>query len=57
MEMVEWAIVGIVFAVTAALFWEDLAESIGDALEVIEEVLDTGNGRGRPEGPPGRPPR
>ena len=36
MEMVEWAIVGVVFAVAAAAFWGDLATAIDAALGKIE---------------------
>ena len=39
MEMVEWAIVGVVFAVAAAAFWGDLATAIDDALDDIEAEL------------------
>jgi Flp pilus assembly pilin Flp len=42
MEMVEWAIVGVVFAVAAAAFWGDLANSVDGALGAIEaEVTPT----------------
>jgi Flp pilus assembly pilin Flp len=40
MEMVEWAIVGVVFAVAAAAFWGDLATAIDNALGDIETVVD-----------------
>ncbi len=36
MEMVEWAIVGVVFAVAAAAFWGRLAGSVDSALGSIE---------------------
>ena len=36
MEMVEWAIVGVVFAVAAAAFWSDLATAVDGALGSIE---------------------
>jgi Flp pilus assembly pilin Flp len=36
MEMVEWAIVGVVFAVAAAFFWKDLGDAVGLALDDIE---------------------
>jgi len=39
MEMVEWAIVGVVFAVAAAAFWGDLATAIDGALGLIEAEL------------------
>ncbi len=40
MEMVEWAIVGVVFAVAAAAFWSDLAGAINLALDDIEDCVD-----------------
>ena len=40
MEMVEWAIVGVVFAVAAAAFWGDLATNIDTALGDIEAELN-----------------
>lgn len=40
MEMVEWAIVGVVFAVAAAAFWGDLATNIDAALGDIEAELN-----------------
>ena len=42
MEMVEWAIVGVVFAVAAAAFWGDLAGAINLALGDIESCVDGG---------------
>jgi Flp pilus assembly pilin Flp len=39
MEMVEWAIVGVVFAVAAAAFWGDLATNIDNALGAIEAEI------------------
>jgi Flp pilus assembly pilin Flp len=39
MEMVEWAIVGVVFAVAAAAFWGDLATAIDGALGQIEDKI------------------
>jgi Flp pilus assembly pilin Flp len=42
MEMVEWAIVGVVFAVAAAAFWGDLAGAINLALDDIESCVDGG---------------
>jgi Flp pilus assembly pilin Flp len=44
MEMVEWAIVGIVFAVAAATFWGDLGQRIDNALGAIENTVDPGGG-------------
>jgi Flp pilus assembly pilin Flp len=40
MEMVEWAIVGVVFAVAAAAFWGDLATNIDAALGEIETKIN-----------------
>ena len=40
MEMVEWAIVGVVFAVAAAAFWSDLADEIDGALNSIEQEIN-----------------
>ena len=40
MEMVEWAIVGVVFAVAAAAFWGSLATSIESALGTIEDKVN-----------------
>ena len=40
MEMVEWAIVGVVFAIAAAVFWGDLATAIDSALDDIEGCVD-----------------
>jgi Flp pilus assembly pilin Flp len=40
MEMVEWAIVGVVFAVAAAAFWGNLATAIDNALGDIEAEID-----------------
>ncbi len=40
MEMVEWAIVGVVFAVAAAAFWSDLAGAINTALDNVEDCVD-----------------
>lgn len=42
MEMVEWAIVGVVFAVAAATFWGDLATNIDTALGNIETTVNPG---------------
>ena len=36
MEMIEWAIVGVVFAVAAAFFWGELATAVDGALNAIE---------------------
>jgi Flp pilus assembly pilin Flp len=40
MEMVEWAIVGVVFAVAAAAAWTSLEGSIDGALDKIEAEVD-----------------
>ena len=40
MEMVEWAIVGVVFAVAAAGFWTSLSGSINNALVDIASEVD-----------------
>jgi Flp pilus assembly pilin Flp len=40
MEMVEWAIVGVVFAVAAAAFWGDLATNVDAALGDIENTVN-----------------
>ena len=42
MEMVEWAIVGVVFAVAAAAFWGDLATNVDAALGNIEAEVNPG---------------
>jgi Flp pilus assembly pilin Flp len=42
MEMVEWAIVGVVFAVAAALFWGRLAGNVDSALASIEAQVAPG---------------
>ncbi len=39
MEMVEWAIVGVVFAVAAAGFWTALAGNVDTALGKIETEI------------------
>lgn len=41
MEMVEWAIVGVVFAVFAAQFWGDLGTAIDTALGHVETKVAT----------------
>ena len=42
MEMVEWAIVGVVFAVAAAAAWATLETSIDLALQDIEAEVTPG---------------
>jgi Flp pilus assembly pilin Flp len=42
MEMIEWAIVGVVFAVAAAAFWGTLATSVDGALDAIEQEVTPG---------------
>ena len=44
MEMVEWAIVGVVFAVAAAAFWGQLATSVDLALTDISTTVTPGGG-------------
>jgi Flp pilus assembly pilin Flp len=39
MEMVEWTIVAIVFAVAAAIFWGDLGTAIDGALGQVEDEI------------------
>ena len=39
MEMVEWAIVGVVFAVAAAAFWGRLSGEINTALGKVEDCV------------------
>jgi Flp pilus assembly pilin Flp len=39
MEMVEWAIVGVVFAVAAAAFWGRLAGEVDTALGKVENCV------------------
>jgi Flp pilus assembly pilin Flp len=39
MEMVEWAIVGVVFAVAAAVFWGGLATAVDTALNQVETTV------------------
>ena len=41
MEMVEWTIVAIVFAVAAAVFWENMATAISHAIDRISEELES----------------
>jgi Flp pilus assembly pilin Flp len=41
MEMVEWAIVGVVFALAAALFWGQLGTAVDTALGRIETCVAT----------------
>lgn len=40
MEMVEWAIVGVVFALGAALIWNQLKDSIDTALGNIGDCVE-----------------
>ena len=39
MEMIEWAIVGVVFAVAAAAFWGTLADSVEGALIAVSDEV------------------
>jgi hypothetical protein len=57
MEMVEWSIVGVIFALACVAFWGDVAGGIDKALSDISDVLERdsecseppcGKGRGRP---------
>jgi Flp pilus assembly pilin Flp len=41
MEMIEWAIVGVVFAVAAAAFWGQLSTSVEGALDDIAAEVST----------------
>ena len=40
MEMVEWAIVGVVFALASALIWSGLKDSINTALTDIGDCVE-----------------
>jgi Flp pilus assembly pilin Flp len=42
MEMVEWSIVGVVFALAAALLWGSLRTNINTALTDIGNCVSTG---------------
>lgn len=44
MEMVEWSIVGVVFALASAALWGDLTAGLGKALGQIGDLLDGGGG-------------
>ena len=39
MEMVEWAIVGVVFALAAGLYFADLAPAVDTALNRVENCI------------------
>jgi Flp pilus assembly pilin Flp len=39
MEMVEWAIVAVVFAVFAAVFWTQMGTAVDGALNKVESKL------------------
>jgi Flp pilus assembly pilin Flp len=43
MEMVEWSIVGVVFALAAALLWGSLRGNINSALTDIGNCVSTGD--------------
>ncbi|MEM7411141.1 MAG: hypothetical protein AAF430_12970 [Myxococcota bacterium] len=43
MEMVEWSIVGVVFALAGALLWSTLNTNIQTALQNIGTCVSTGN--------------
>jgi Flp pilus assembly pilin Flp len=40
MEMVEWAIVGVVFAIAGVVAWGGLSDRIGNALTDIGDTID-----------------
>jgi len=42
MEMVEWSIVGVVFALAAALVWSSLEKNINTAVTSIGTCVSTG---------------
>jgi Flp pilus assembly pilin Flp len=42
MEMVEWAVVGVVFALASAAIWGTLSGSIGTALGNVGTCVETG---------------
>jgi Flp pilus assembly pilin Flp len=44
MEMVEWAVVGVVFALAAAAVWTTLKDDIGQALTKIGDCVGEGTG-------------
>jgi Flp pilus assembly pilin Flp len=44
MEMVEWAIVGVVFALAAATLWTTLKDDIGTALGKVGDCVADGTG-------------
>jgi Flp pilus assembly pilin Flp len=48
MEMVEWSIVGVIFALACAAFWGDVAGGIDKALSEIGDVLERDSGCGKP---------
>jgi hypothetical protein len=48
MEMVEWSLVGVVFALACASLWGSLAGEIGQALDQIGDILDGGPPCGQP---------
>lgn len=41
MEMVEWTIVAVVFAVAAIAAWQGLDEAIGTALDNVEQQIQS----------------
>ena len=45
MEMIEWTIVAIIFALAAATAWGEMEEAVADALERIgDEMNNTSSG-------------
>jgi len=49
MEMVEWSIVGVVFALAGAILWTALNQDIGQAMGKIGDCVETGNCDGASE--------
>ena len=48
LEMVEWSLVGVVFAVGCAVAWGGLGEALGDALGRIGDFFEGGPPCGDP---------
>ena len=40
MEMVEWSIVGVIFALAGALLWSQLSGQVGGALQSIGDCVE-----------------
>ena len=47
MEMVEWAIVGVVFSVAAAGSWSALSANVDTAMDTLGDLIDKGKGKGK----------